>query len=451
MEFQAIIMAAGRGSRMSDLTSCMPKALLPVANRPLVWYPVNMLETSGFSEATIVVCETDLQSILKTLEQICDVKIKLHFVSIPYEEDWGTLDSLRHIADQIKSDLLVVSCDLICSVQLHQMADLHRTRDAALTMLLAPSPDVSEASVPGGKANRKVEHDVVGLSPDNRLLFISSEADLEQTLTFKHSFLKKFPMVRLKNRVMDAHLYFMKRSLLDHACDGALSTSTTIKGEFIPHLVRRQFRRRHCAKDQDQSLNMTADVRQDGGENEDGFSRLVQEYSTHPNDSASMRDCFHGDRMKCYAIMVKDELCVRVNTLVSYCEANRQMAKELARVGVLDEPLVAPSVQIPSKSTVGADSLMAEGSSVGERSGIKRSVIGKHCVIGDHVKITNCIIMNHVTIEEGSTLSGTVVCSEARLGAKCELKDCLVTGGQSVIGKSTNEVIVNLEQLMEVE
>lgn len=54
------------------------------------------------SEATIVVCETDLQSIRKTLEQICDVKIKLHFVSIPYEEDWGTLDSLRHIADQIK-------------------------------------------------------------------------------------------------------------------------------------------------------------------------------------------------------------------------------------------------------------------------------------------------------------------------------------------------------------
>jgi hypothetical protein len=35
------------------------------------------------------------------------------------------------------------------------------------------------------------EHDVVGLSPDNRLLFISAEADLEETLVFKKSFLKK--------------------------------------------------------------------------------------------------------------------------------------------------------------------------------------------------------------------------------------------------------------------
>lgn len=48
MEFQAVIMAAGRGSRMTDLTSTTPKALLPVANMPLIWYPVKLLENAGF-------------------------------------------------------------------------------------------------------------------------------------------------------------------------------------------------------------------------------------------------------------------------------------------------------------------------------------------------------------------------------------------------------------------
>ncbi len=48
MEFQAVVLAAGRGSRMTDLTARTPKALLPVANRPMVWYPVKMLENAGF-------------------------------------------------------------------------------------------------------------------------------------------------------------------------------------------------------------------------------------------------------------------------------------------------------------------------------------------------------------------------------------------------------------------
>lgn len=48
MEFQAVVMAAGGGSRMMDLTSSIPKPLLPVGNRPLLWYPLNLLERAGF-------------------------------------------------------------------------------------------------------------------------------------------------------------------------------------------------------------------------------------------------------------------------------------------------------------------------------------------------------------------------------------------------------------------
>ena len=48
MEFQAIILAGGRGSRMYPLTENIPKALLPVGNKPLIWYPVNYLENVGF-------------------------------------------------------------------------------------------------------------------------------------------------------------------------------------------------------------------------------------------------------------------------------------------------------------------------------------------------------------------------------------------------------------------
>ena len=60
-EFQAIIMAAGRGSRMYPLTENFPKSILPVGNLPLIWYPLNLLVTSGFEGRStcrcLVICE----------------------------------------------------------------------------------------------------------------------------------------------------------------------------------------------------------------------------------------------------------------------------------------------------------------------------------------------------------------------------------------------------------
>lgn len=50
---------------------------------------------------------------------------------------------------------------------------------------------------------------------------------------------------------------------------------------------------------------------------------------------------------------------------------------------------------------MGAECVVGEGTRVGERASIKKSVIGKHCVIHDGVKIINSVIMNHVTISAG--------------------------------------------------
>lgn len=48
-EFQAVILAAGKGSRMPELTASKPKCLLPVGSKPLIWYPLLKLQQSGFN------------------------------------------------------------------------------------------------------------------------------------------------------------------------------------------------------------------------------------------------------------------------------------------------------------------------------------------------------------------------------------------------------------------
>lgn len=56
---------------------------------------------------------------------------------------------------------------------------------------------------------------------------------------------------------------------------------------------------------------------------------------------------------------------------------------------------------IRSCRQVGHDSMVGQGSSVGDKVSIKKSIIGQHCVIKDRVKITNSVVMDHVTIHEG--------------------------------------------------
>ena len=44
----AIILAAGSGSRIKDITRGAIKCLLPIANRPMILYPINKLIQAGF-------------------------------------------------------------------------------------------------------------------------------------------------------------------------------------------------------------------------------------------------------------------------------------------------------------------------------------------------------------------------------------------------------------------
>ncbi|MBC7115000.1 MAG: NTP transferase domain-containing protein, partial [Archaeoglobi archaeon] len=52
---KAVILAAGKGERLRPLTDCKPKALLPVCNRPLLDYQIEMLRKHGIDEIAVVV------------------------------------------------------------------------------------------------------------------------------------------------------------------------------------------------------------------------------------------------------------------------------------------------------------------------------------------------------------------------------------------------------------
>nr|XP_020638989.1 translation initiation factor eIF-2B subunit gamma [Pogona vitticeps] len=451
MEFQAVVMAVGGGSRMMDLTSSIPKALLPVGNKPLIWYPLNLLEQVGFEEA-IVVTTKDIQKVLDL-----ETKLKLDIVCIAEDADMGTADSLRHIHEKIKTDVLVLSCDLITDVALHEVVDLFRAHDATVSMLMKKAYEPTEL-VPGQKGKKKLveQRDFIGVDDsEKRLLFMANEADLDEEIIIKRSILQKHSRIHIRTGLMDAHLYCLKKCVVDFLVENRSFTS--IRSELIPYLVRKQFSspasllQGENIKTQDQKKKDQNPTDIYSFMKDDSLFELGTDKICWNNRRGDVKESFHGGKVRCYVHIMKDGLCYRVNTLGLYVEANRQVPKMLSLL-CPEDPLVHSSAQIVDKCLVGSDSIVGTGTQVGEKTSVKHSVIGTACVIKDKVKITNCIIMNSVRIEEGCSLQNCVICHHVVIEKGADLKDCLIGNSQHLESKSKhiNEVIMGTDQLMEI-
>ena len=462
--FQAVIMAAGQGSRLEELTTHTPKALLPVANLPLIWYPINMLQKASYTHAIVIVTEDHNAAIQKALADIPQVKISLEFVAIPADSnDWGTAQSLRHIAPRIKKpELLVVTCDVISDLPLLLPASLHRRRDATLTVVMAPIQEgLEQTPVAGGKAHRRIEKDYVGLEDkadlfdkEKCLVYYQAESEIEEdSLSVPMSFFKKHPVVNWSNNLLDAHVYFMKRWVLDYL--NYKPNISTIKGELIPRLVQKKERKIDGAEE---SIETPSDPE---NYNDlkcvqallDSLSDQVSKYSISDKGPVTK-----SNKLNCFAYVLDENdkfYCTRANNMALYCDANKQVPRHLMPLEESDEqpqhPGVHPSLPALHKSTtVGPDSIIGENTTIGERITIKKSMIGKNCVIKDKVKIVNSVIMDGAGVEEYCNISGSVIGSRATISEKCELKETIVTGEHVLPkGKKCSNEAVAPEGMME--
>lgn len=83
--------------------------------------------------------------------------------------------------------------------------------------------------------------------------------------------------------------------------------------------------------------------------------------------------------------------------------------------------------------------MLGEGSQMGDKCSVKRSVIGRHCRIGANVKVVNSVVMNHVTIGDFCSIQGSVICSNVQLQERAILKDCQVGAGFVVTSGSEHK------------
>lgn len=107
---QAIILAAGMGSRLKEHTKDIPKAMIKIHDKPLIFHALDCLSKNNIDEVIIVVgYKKDI-----IIDAIGDVYngMKIRYVENDIYDKTNNIYSLYITKDFVNEDVLLLECDL---------------------------------------------------------------------------------------------------------------------------------------------------------------------------------------------------------------------------------------------------------------------------------------------------------------------------------------------------
>jgi len=162
---KGIVLAGGLGTRMYPLTKVTNKHLLPIYNKPMIYYPIRTLVNAGIDEILIVTGGNSAGDFLRLLGNGKDFGLK--HLNYAYQEGEGgiaaALSLAEYFADQDK--IVVVLGDNIIEKNILAAVQSFRDQEEGAKILLKEVPDPQRFGVPAFEGGRIVRIDEKPSSP----------------------------------------------------------------------------------------------------------------------------------------------------------------------------------------------------------------------------------------------------------------------------------------------
>ena len=151
---RTIIMAGGKGTRISSVTSDIPKPMIKIEGKPVLEHEIECLRDQGFTDLIITV--SHLGSII--MDYFGDGS--RFGVSVQYfneETPLGNAGALFKLRNELEDDFLLLNADAIFDVDFNRFVDFHRAHGGLVTLFTHPNSHPYDSGVLIADENGAVE------------------------------------------------------------------------------------------------------------------------------------------------------------------------------------------------------------------------------------------------------------------------------------------------------
>ncbi|MBN2421629.1 NDP-sugar synthase [Candidatus Woesearchaeota archaeon] len=188
---QVVIICGGLATRMHPLTEKMPKSMIEVNEKPLLWYQLQLLKKQGITD--IILCVGHLSERIKDYFK----EGKELGVNLTYSQEkelLGTAGAVKNInPDLIEDTFGVLYGDIISDLTFKDMLEFHNANNSAATILM--------------RIKDKIGSSLINVKPDFQIIEFIERPSPE----FLEGFLKQG-----KKNWVNSGIYVINKDVLDY-------------------------------------------------------------------------------------------------------------------------------------------------------------------------------------------------------------------------------------------
>ncbi len=133
---KTIIMAGGKGTRISSLFPDIPKPLIPIHGKPVLEWELCSLRDQGFTDIVLTVSYM--------AEKIMDAfgdgsALGVHIDYFVEEKPLGNAGALYQLRDQLREPFLLLNADAVFDIDFNRFVNFHRTHGGLVTLFTHPN------------------------------------------------------------------------------------------------------------------------------------------------------------------------------------------------------------------------------------------------------------------------------------------------------------------------